>query len=243
MSATPVTLHPPSPAETAETALVARAAAGDGHAFETLMRRHNRLLFRAARGIVRDDAEAEDVVQDAYLHAWRALGSYRTESRLSTWLVRIAINEALGRLRRKSAQVIPLEAAMRNHDPEIQSLFADEADCGPEQAAMRGQMRRVMEVRIDQLPEIFRLVFVLRAVEEMSVEETAQALDIPEATVRTRFFRARSLLRESLAQDVDAALADAFSFDGARCDRIVAQVLAKGAEEGLVHACPPPVPE
>ncbi len=232
---------PPTPGmpELPEAELIARATAGDGRAFEHLMRRHNRLLFRAARSIVREDADAEDVVQEAYLHAWRALRRYRTESRLSTWLVRIAINEALGRLRRRSAQVIPLEAAMADHDADIQSLFADAPERGPEPSLMRGQMRRLMEARIDQLPEAFRVVFVLRAVEEMSVEETAQALRIPEATVRTRFFRARSLLRESLAREVDTALADAFSFDGARCDRIVARVLEKGMAEGLASWSPP----
>lgn len=233
----------PGMSELSEAELIARAIAGDGRAFESLMRRHNRLLFRTARSIVRDDADAEDVVQEAYLHAWRALRGYRTESHLSTWLVRIAINEALGRRRRKSAEVIPLETAMADHDSDIQSRLADAPERGPEPSLMRGQMRRLMEARIDQLPEAFRLVFVLRAVEEMSVEETAQVLRIPEATVRTRFFRARSQLRESLAREVDTALADAFSFDGARCDRIVARVLAKGREEGWALPSPSSTPD
>lgn len=243
LSATHESLQAPGMPEPSEAELTARAIAGDGRAFEVLMRRHNRLLFRTARSIVNDDAEAEDVVQDAYLHAWRALRGYRTESRLSTWLVRIAINGALGRLRRKSAQVIPLETAMADHDSDIQSRLADAPERGPEPSVMREQMRRLMEARIDRLPEAFRLVFVLRAVEEMSVEETAQALRIPEATVRTRFFRARSLLRESLAREVDTALTDAFGFDGARCDRIVARVLAKGLEEGWALPAPSSMPD
>lgn len=216
-----------------EAELISGAVNGDGTAFEAIMRRHNQLLFRTARSIVRHDAEAEDVVQEAYLRAWRALGTYRSESKLSTWLVRITTNEALGRMRRKTAQIIPLEVAMISPEPEIQAALTDEPDRGPEHSVMRVQMRKLMEARIDLLPEAFRTVFMLRAIEEMSVEEVAQALEIPEATVRSRFFRARSLLRESLAQETDSALGDAFGFDGARCDLIVSAVLARGRAEGL----------
>lgn len=218
---------------TAEAALIVSAAKGNGAAFEAIMRKHNQLLFRTARSIVRNDCEAEDVVQEAYLRAWRALGAYRAQSKLSTWLVRITANEALGRLRRKSAHVIPLEAAMISSEPETQAALAEKPERGPEQAVQRAQVRNLVEARIDRLPEVFRTVFVLRAVEEMSVEEVAQALDIPAATVRTRFFRARSLLRESLAQEMDAGLSEAFAFDGARCDRIVANVMARARSEGL----------
>ncbi|OJY63520.1 MAG: RNA polymerase subunit sigma [Sphingobium sp. 66-54] len=221
------------PGSLSEPDLVARAAEGDEAAFEVIMRRHNQLLFRSARSIVRSDTEAEDVVQEAYLRAWRALSGYRAQSRLATWLVRIAVNEALGRLRRKSAEVIPLEAAMASPEPEIQAALTEAPGRSPEQAAARAQMRTLMEARIDLLPDAFRTVFVLRAVEELSVEDVAQALDIPEATVRTRFFRARSLLRESIAQAMDVALDEAFAFDGERCDRIVAGVLARGRMEGL----------
>lgn len=219
-----------------EAELVARAAKGDGASFEAIMRRHNQLLFRTARGIVHSDAEAEDVVQEAWMRAWRALGTFRSESRLSTWLVRIALNEALGRLRRKSAPVIPLDAAMQSRDSHVMAALTDEPGRGPEQSAQRMQMRKLIEEKIDLLPDAFRAVFMLRAVEEMSVEEVALALDLPEATVRTRFFRARSLLRESLAQDVDSALGDAFGFDGERCDKIVTAVLARGRMEGLSNA-------
>lgn len=222
---------------TADIELVARAAGGDQLAFESIMRRHNRLLFRTARGILRSDAETEDALQEAYLRAWRALSTFRAESKLSTWLVRIVINEALGRLRRRSAQVIPLESVMEASDRNThESMEQDEGDPDqqPDRAAMRSEMRRFIEARIDLLPEAFRTVFMLRAVEELSVEETSAALQVPEATVRTRFFRARSLLREGLSRDVDFAVADAFSFDGARCDRIVANVLAKLAENRVV---------
>ncbi|MBS0342653.1 MAG: RNA polymerase sigma factor [Proteobacteria bacterium] len=211
--------------------LAARAAGGDARAFETIMRRHNRLLFRTARSILKSDAEAEDALQDAYLRAWRALGGFRADAKLSTWLVRIVINEALGRVRQRNTQVIPLDAAMNSTEPETQASFTADPDRQPERAAMRGEIRKLMEARIDLLPDAFRSVFMLRAVQEMDVEEVAQVLGIPQATVRTRFFRARSLLREGLASDIDMALGDAFAFDGARCDRIVAAVLARAPAE------------
>lgn len=216
---------------TPDAELAERAAGGDERAFEAIMRRHNRLLFRTARSILRSDAESEDALQEAYLRAWRALASFRGDSKLSTWLVRIVINEALARLRRRSATVIPLEAAMHESDmPPEDSTAGDEAQ-QPDRIAMRGEIRRLMEARIDTLPEAFRTVFMLRAVEELSVDEVASALGLPEATVRTRFFRARGLLRAALSRDVDVALGDAFAFDGARCDRVVAGVLGRLAQE------------
>lgn len=220
---------PPSPAAS-DNELVQRASRGDETAFEQIMRRHNRLLFRSARSILQSDAETEDALQEAYLRAWRALPGFRADAKLSTWLVRIVVNEALSRLRRRGAQVIPLEGSLEI-DGEPTPGLADDPDLQPDQVAMRTQLRQMMERRIDTLPEVFRTVFMLRAVEELSVEEIAAALDIPEATVRTRFFRARGLLRESLSRDVDLALGDAFSFDGARCDRIVARVLTALAGE------------
>jgi RNA polymerase sigma-70 factor (ECF subfamily) len=206
-----------------DTELVTRIKAGDMSALEALMRRHNRALYRTARAILRDDMEAEDAVQEAYIRAYRALATFRGESKLSTWLVRIVANEALMRRRRntRSAQVLPMDAtAIPDETP-----MSDEP--GPESEAMRGQMRKVLEARIDALPDGYRAVFVLRALEELTVEETAAALEIPDATVRTRYFRARGLLRESLARDIDRSLEDAFGFAGARCDRIVANVLKR----------------
>ncbi|HMC14736.1 MAG TPA: RNA polymerase sigma factor [Albitalea sp.] len=214
-----------------DNALAARATLGDDLAFEAIMRRHNRLLFRTARSILKSDAETEDTLQEAYLSAWRALGSFRADAKLSTWLVRIVVNEALGRLRRRSAQVIPLDTTIDVTDDETQNWLEGDPDLQPDRIAMRGEMRCLMESRIDMLPDAFRTVFMLRAVEEMAVDEIAAALQIPEATVRTRFFRARSLLRESLSRDVDLAIGDAFSFAGERCDRVVANVRARLAGE------------
>lgn len=212
---------------TADAELAARAAAGDQTAFESIMRRYNRLLFRTARSILKSDAEAEDALQEAYLRAWRALGSYRAEARLSTWLVRIVINEALGRLRRRGAQVLALDATIDLPEIAMEDRLEANPDDRPDRAAMRAEVRALLETCIDSLPEAFRTVFMLRAVEEMSVEEVAAATGLPPATVRTRFFRARGLLREGLARDIDHAMADAFSFDGLRCDRIVAGVMAR----------------
>ena len=203
-----------------ESGLITRIGAGDARAMETIMRRHNRLLYRTARAILRDDAEAEEAVQDAYLKAFRSLEGFRRESKLSTWLVRIVTNEALMRRRRsiRSAEVIPINATAE--DPV-------ESREGPDRAAERGELRRLLERCVDRLPDDYRLVFVLRALEEWSVEETATALGIPEPTVRTRFVRARAQLREALAREIDLSLENAFGFDGARCDRVVAAVLSR----------------
>ena len=223
------------PTSDTDAGLAARASNGDELAFQTIMRRHNRLLFRTARSILKNDAETEDALQEAYLRAWRALASFRAEAKLSTWLVRIVINESLGRLRRHGAQVIPLDTAMDLAEHSTQTWMEDDPDQRPDRVAMRAEVRRLMEARIDTLPDAFRTVFMLRAVEELSVEEIAVALEIAEATVRTRFFRARGLLREGLSRDVDLAIGDAFSFAGARCDRIVAGVLAKLADDRESH--------
>jgi RNA polymerase sigma-70 factor (ECF subfamily) len=198
--------------------LIERTRAGDMRALEALMRRHNRTLYRTARAILRDDAEAEDAVQEAYLRAYRALDSFRGESKFSTWLVRIAANEALMRRRRnvRAAEVVPLDGTI-----EIEGTI----ESGEEQGDH--MLRRLLEKRIDALPDGYRSVFVLRALEELTVEETSAALGIPEPTVRTRYFRARGLLRESLARDIDRTLEDAFAFAGERCDRIVARVMER----------------
>jgi RNA polymerase sigma-70 factor, ECF subfamily len=200
-------------------------AAGDATAFEAMMRRYNRVLYRVARSILRDDAEAEDALQLAYLHAYQGIAGFRGQSKLSTWLTRIVANEALMRVRQRGreARVIALDNAPA--DAPVRLEQPDLAEDRPEGLAIRAETRALIERGIDALPEAFRTVFVLRALEELSVEETAACLGIPEATVRTRFFRARSLLRETLAREIDTATAEAFSFDGDRCDRVVRGVL------------------
>ena len=201
----------------------------DSAEFEALMRKHNRMLFRTARAILHDDAEAEDVLQEAYLKAYGAMGSFRGEAKISTWLARIVANEALQRLRKQNRRgaIVPLHSS--DAIEEIQELPEESMSktSQPQSSAERAELRKLLEKRIDALPDAYRPVFMLRAVEEMSVEEVAEVLRVPPATVRTRFFRARSLLRESLASEIDLACEDAFGFAGERCDRIVANVMAR----------------
>lgn len=216
-----------APVDLTDLEIARRVAAGDLAAFVLLMRRCNRPMFRAARAILGNDADAEEAVQEAYLLAYRAIGAFRGNAKLSTWLVRIVANEALARRRKdqRRAMVVPIRSGLEEEalNAEVDMPSPD----GPQERAGRAEMRRVLEAKIDALPEEFRAVFVLRALEELSVEETAAALGIPASTVRTRFFRARSRLREALSQEVDFAFDDAFAFAGARCDRMVANVLRR----------------
>jgi RNA polymerase sigma-70 factor (ECF subfamily) len=214
----------PEPATDAE--LARRIAAGDQQAFVLLMRRHNQLLFRTARSILRDDRDAEDALQEAYLHAYRSIGQFRGDARLSTWLTRIVVNESIARARKRSrrAEVMQMYRGPETDTDNCEAGMDADATQSPELGAMRAQARRILEQSIDALPEAFRMVFVLRAVEEMTNEEVALVLDIPEATVRSRFFRARSQLRAALLHEVDLAFETVFSFDGERCNRIVAAV-------------------
>jgi RNA polymerase sigma-70 factor (ECF subfamily) len=210
-----------------DTELAARIAGRDQGAFEMLMRRHNGKLFRVARSILKDDADAEDAVQEAYLEAYRHIGEFRGGAQLSTWLTRIVINQALMRVRKQKREHVVLSFNDRRA-PAPETGEADVADArteSPSSAALRAEIRRLIERRIDELPVAFRTVFIMREVEDMSVEQTAACLSIPPATVRTRLFRARTLLRESLAREIDMATLDVFGFAGERCDRIVATVL------------------
>jgi len=204
--------------------LVHGIAANDHAAFERLMRRYNSRLFRIARAILKDDAEAEDAVQDAYLEAFRHIGEFRGESQVATWLTRIAINQALMRLRRHKRDHVVVPFPGDANAPAAQIEVVDRKAESPATATLRAEIRNVVEARIDELPPAFRAVFIMRDVEEMTVQETAECLGIPPATVRTRLFRARALLRGALARDVDTATLEVFGFAGERCDRIIARV-------------------
>ncbi|MEP6998100.1 MAG: RNA polymerase sigma factor [Betaproteobacteria bacterium] len=201
-------------------------------AFELLMRRHNQMLYRIARTILRDEAEAEDAVQEAYLAAFRNIEGFRGGSRLSTWLARIVINESYGRLRKskRAGVVLPFDvqsdAWIAERDAEEGAMTEASAE-QPDAAASRGEVRRLLERNIDALPDQFRTAFILREVEEMSVDEAAECLGVPAATVRSRAFRARALLREAMAREVDVVTVQAFGFAGERCDNIVVAVLAR----------------
>ena len=217
-----------APGQTDDGALARRVLAGDGAAFELLMRRHNRRLYRLARSMLRNAADAEDALQEAYLSAFKSMAGFRGDSSLATWLSRLVVNECLARMRRQARRDNILRIVSPDQETEEKALAMPHADTErPDAALARAELRALLESRLDELPEAFRTVFVLRCVEELSVEETAECLNIPEATVRTRLFRARSMLRESIAQDLDLAERDVFSFDGLRCDRIVARVLPR----------------
>jgi RNA polymerase sigma-70 factor (ECF subfamily) len=211
-----------------DSELAGAIASGDQGAFRTLMRRYNRLLYRTARSILKDETDAEDALQNAYLLVFRGIGKFRGEAGLSTWLVRVVINEALGCLRKRSrsAYVVNLEGSELDAAVEAEADLDFSKSDRPEEALMRADAQQLLQAKVDELPLTYRAVFVLRALEELSVAETAEALQIPEATVRTRFFRARARLRESLSADADGALDLAFPFAGARCAGIVARVMA-----------------
>lgn len=215
----------------ADSELVERVLAGDSAAYELVMRRYNRRLFRAARGIVTDDAEAEDVVQEAYLRAYLRLDQFTGPAGFGAWLARITVNEALGRLRRDDRVVFIEDHFKEGRDHDYGDTDFARAMTSPrpspEKLAARGELGRVIEKAIDGLPGEFRAVFMLRAVEGMSVAETAVSLGIPPATVKTRFHRARRLLKESLADQVVDQLPGVFEFEGARCDRVVAAVMQR----------------
>lgn len=200
---------------------------GNRVSFEQMIRKYNRRLYRLARATLRNDAEAEDALQEAYLQAYRSFEQFREASALGTWLSRLVLNECLGRLRRSSRRqnVVPMISA--DSETEVTERVMDEAIEKPETAMSRAQMRELIERHLDQIPEAFRIVFIMRSVEEMSAEETAACLNLPVATVRTRHFRARSLLREALAKELDLAERDVFDIGGSRCDKIVHAVMSR----------------
>jgi len=233
----PASQHEPGAACADDAELVRRVVEGDAAAFEVIMRRHNRRLFRLARATLRDDAEAEDALQEAYITAHRALPGFRGEASLGTWLSRLVTNECLDRLRKRSRRdnIFPIGSLESEHEPEV-AMTESQAPASPDQLLLRAQVRSLLERKLDALPASFRCVFVLRAVEELSVEETARSLGIAEATVRSRHFRARSLLRESLAQEIDLAERDLYEFGGVHCDRIVATVLERLDATGTTPA-------
>jgi len=218
-----------SSAAATDLALVKRIGTGDHAAFESLMRTYNGKLFRIARAILKDDRDAEDALQDAYLEAYRHMDEFRGGSELRTWLTRIVINQALMRLRKEKrrSSIVPFRSGASTDAESPEAQVPDNRSESPSVAAIRAETRRILERRIDELPSSFRTVFVMREVEDMGIDEIADCLSISPATVRTRLFRARALLRAALARDVDLATGDVFAFAGARCDRIVAHVLAR----------------
>ncbi|HYD70680.1 RNA polymerase sigma factor [Azospirillum sp.] len=210
--------------------LAGRIRRGDANAFRILMQRHNQRLFRMARSVLRDPAEAEDAVQDAYILAFTRIGQFREDASLATWLGRIVLNEALRRLRQRKPMTEFDEGGADGRTAGAEVIpfpGAQQPVATPEEDAARAETRRLLERAIDALPDPFRIIFVLREIEQMSVEETACSLGIPPDTVKTRLHRARRLLGHSLRRQLAPNLAGAFPFAGERCARIVARVLGR----------------
>ena len=206
--------------------LIQRISRGDAPAFEVLMRRHNQKLYRAARSILLNDADAEEAVQEAWWKAYRSFKTFRGDARPSTWLTRIAINEALMQRRRNKARAAIIESTdhtLPDDDMPAMKPSAPKA-LRPDSQLQTGELRAALEAQIDALPEIYRTAFMLCGVDQMSAKDAAKALGITAVTVRVRYMRARRMLRNALARQLDISHADAFSFAGERCDRIVARV-------------------
>jgi RNA polymerase sigma-70 factor (ECF subfamily) len=207
--------------------LVARAQAGEREAFSPLMQRHNRRLYRVARAVLGDEAEAEDVVQEGYLRAFSHLKDFRGEASVETWLTRIVLNEALGRLRRRRKMVDLSVLDVGGEGSRILMFPGVERSADPESDAARAQIRRLLERAVDDLPPAFRTVFVMRDVEGMSMEETAAHLGIRPETVKTRLHRARGMLRDNVEKKIGPVVMEAFPFAGRRCERLTKTVLKR----------------
>jgi RNA polymerase sigma-70 factor (ECF subfamily) len=212
-------------AELDERALVAHASAGDHEAFRAIMQRFNQRLFRVARAVAGSDAEAEDALQDAYLNAFRAIGSFRHEASLLTWLTSITLNEARARLR-KRREPVDL-AAVDQAGADIIPFPGMTMPIDPESEASRAEARKLVETAMAALPEDFRIVFVLKEIEGCSIEETATQLGLNPQTVKTRLHRARRLLRHDLEERLSQGLEGLYPFLGERCARMSDRVLAK----------------
>ncbi|WP_435053923.1 RNA polymerase sigma factor [Mesorhizobium australicum] len=224
MSKQPMPATVPAIAESpsGDKLLVHRALAREPDAFRAIMKVHNQRLYRIARGILRNDAEAEDVVQEAYVNAFASLAAFRGQSTLATWLSRIVINEALGRLR-KRRRTVEMPA-----DPEARIIrFPLKSNDDPERTMAQRQILALVERATDSLPDIYRMVFVARVIEGLSMEETADLLGVRPETVKTRLHRARALLRKALDDEIGPVLLDAFPFAGRRCDRLTQAVMGR----------------
>jgi RNA polymerase sigma-70 factor (ECF subfamily) len=207
--------------------LVRAVQEGSASAMRLLVRRYNQRLYRVARAIVRDDTDAEDVLQEAYLSAFASLGTFRGDASLSTWLTRIVANKAISRLQREE-MAVPLDELEKID--WIQAEIVGMPHLDPEAAAARSQIRELLERAIDNLPTAFRIVFVMRMVEQLSVRETASSLGISEQTVKTRLHRAKKLMREQLQIELGSALTDTFLFEDPRCAEFIEALLAALAQ-------------
>jgi RNA polymerase sigma-70 factor (ECF subfamily) len=207
--------------------LVRRARGCDEAAVRSIMQSNNRRLYRIARGILRNDSEAEDVVQETYVRAFTHLQDFRGDSSLATWLARIAVNEALGRLRRQRPSVDLSTLAQGVLEAQIIQFPLSAMSEDPEKSVAQREIQRVVEHAIDELPEAFRIVFITRVIEGMNVEETAETLGLKPETVKTRLHRARTMLRSSIEKKIGPVVMEAFPFAGKRCERLTDTVLKR----------------
>jgi RNA polymerase sigma-70 factor, ECF subfamily len=207
--------------------VVRRVRGGETALFEILMRRHNQRLYRAARSVVKDESEAEDVMQQAYINAFTHLHQFEERSLFSTWMMRITLNEAFAR-RRKLQQSVAIAETLPGFDTErgasMDTLTSPQPD--PERQAYAGELHRVLEEAVDALPDAYRVVFMLRDIEGLSTTETGEGLGLGDEAVKTRLHRARAMIRHSVTARLGAAAPRAFAFPATRCDRVVAAVLA-----------------
>lgn len=205
--------------------IVRRVRGGESALFEVLMRRHNQRVYRAARAVVQDEDEAEEVMQQAYLNAYAHLDQFEERSQFSTWLVRIALNEAFARRRRRLAERQRQAGGAEPVGDIMEMLVSPHYD--PERQAYAKQLHRVLEQAVDTLPDTYRAVFMLREIEGLSTSETAAGLGLGDEAVKTRLHRARAMIRRSVAERIGDAAAGAFEFHARRCDRVVAAVMAR----------------
>jgi RNA polymerase sigma-70 factor (ECF subfamily) len=216
-----------TPAPAADIELVRRALSRDEAAVRAIIKANNRRLYRLARGILRNDSEAEDVVQETYVRAFTHLAEFRGDSSLSTWLSRIAMNEALGRLRRRRPGVELSSLPSGMLEAQIIQFPLLSATDDPEKTMAQREIQHVVEGAIDELPEPFRMVFITRVLEGMNVVETADILGLKPETVKTRLHRARTMLRDNVEKKIGPVVMDAFPFAGRRCDRLTEAVLTR----------------
>jgi RNA polymerase sigma-70 factor (ECF subfamily) len=212
--------------------VVRRVRAGETELFEVLVRRHDQRVYRTVRSILRDEDEAEDALQQVWIQAYQHLGEFEGAAAFSTWLVRIAANEALQRLRRRRTRLVavPDDAAAEEAREDVMDRRSED----PEERAAAREAARLLERAVDRLPEHYRTVYVLREVEELSTADTAAALGIGEDATKVRLHRARLILREQLSDLVDRAAPEAFQFLAPRCNRVVENVMA------AIARLPPP---
>lgn len=220
----PEAIQATAPSTLADAEVVQRVLGGETALFEVLVRRHDQRLYRAIRSVLRDEDDVEDAMQQAWLTAYLHLREFAFAAAFSTWLVRIGVNEALGRLR-KRARIVRL-----GDDGEEDAM--EEAAEGPEDRAAAHEAGRLIERAVDRLPAAYRSVFMLREVEQLSTAETAAALGLGEEAVKVRLHRGRAMLRRWLSEEVDRAAPEAFAFLAPRCNRIVAAVMERIAALG-----------